>query len=104
MSAYDAVATSFDVHRTLPAGVPEAIRVAILASMAVMLRPRLLDLGAGTGRIGRPFVAAGDDYVGIDLARGMLREFRRAGGAGCTPVLVQGDGRCLPFHDATFMA
>ena len=40
-------------------------------------RPRLLDLGAGTGRIGWPFVAAGDDYVGVDLSLGMLREFVR---------------------------
>jgi predicted RNA methylase len=27
--------------------------------------PRLLDVGAGTGRIGATFVAAGDDYVGV---------------------------------------
>jgi ubiquinone/menaquinone biosynthesis C-methylase UbiE len=104
MSAYDAVATSFDLHRTLPTGVAEAIRVAALASIAAMLRPRLLDLGAGTGRIGHRFVAAGDDYVGVDLSLGMLREFRRAGQAGFTPVLVQGDGGCLPFHDSTFDA
>ena len=44
-------------------------------------RARLLDLGAGTGRIGRPFVAAGDDYVGVDLSLGMLREFARRAGA-----------------------
>ena len=68
--------------------------------------PRLLDLGAGTGRIGRPFVAAGDDYVGVDLSLGMLREFARRADAGNrhAPRLVQADGERLPFRDATFDA
>ena len=70
-------------------------------------RPRLLDVGAGTGRIGWPFVAAGDDYVGVDLSLGMLREFVRRGGAdrmGQIPRLVRADGRQLPFADASFDA
>jgi ubiquinone/menaquinone biosynthesis C-methylase UbiE len=106
MSAYDAAAPSFDRHRALPDGVPEAIRAAILASIGASSRPRLLDLGAGTGRIGLPFVAAGDDYVGADLSLGMLREFARRGAAdkGRTPRLVHADGRRLPFRDATFDA
>jgi ubiquinone/menaquinone biosynthesis C-methylase UbiE len=105
MSDYDLVAPSFDRHRALPDGVPEAIRAAILASIEAPSR-LLLDLGAGTGRIGLPFVAAGDDYVGVDLSLGMLREFARRGGAhnSCTPRLVQADGQRLPFRDATFDA
>ena len=71
---YDAVAPTFDRHRALPEGVADAIRSAILASIG-MARPRVLDLGAGTGRIGWPFVSADDDYVGVDLSFGMLREF-----------------------------
>src|SRR5258705_13776305 len=74
-SPYDAAAPSFDRHRALPDGVPEAIRATTLAAIAASPRPRLLDLGAGTGRIGRSFVAAGDDYVGVDLSVGMLRKF-----------------------------
>jgi ubiquinone/menaquinone biosynthesis C-methylase UbiE len=106
MSDYDPVAPSFDRHRALPDGVPEAIRAAILASIDAPSRPLLLDLGAGTGRIGSPFVAAGDDYVGVDLSLGMLREFARRGGARDShpPRLVQADGRRLPFRDATFDA
>jgi SAM-dependent methyltransferase len=105
MSAYDAAAPSFDRHRALPDAAADAIRTAILAHIDGSLRPRLLDLGAGTGRIGRPFVTAGDDYVGVDLSLGMLREFvRRAGEDGNTPGLVQTDGRRLPFRDATFGA
>ena len=102
-SAYDVVAPNFDSHRALPSGVPEAIRAAVLGCTSA--RPRLLDLGAGSGRIGWPFVAAGDDYVGVDLSAGMLREFaQRAGGQGNAPRLVQADGRQLPFPDAMFDA
>jgi ubiquinone/menaquinone biosynthesis C-methylase UbiE len=103
--AYDALAPSFERHRALPDGVAEAIRAAILAAIDASSRPRLLDLGAGTGRIGRPFVAAGDDYVGLDVSFGMLRAFvRRAAGDGQGPRLVQSDGELLPFRDATFDA
>ena len=69
-------------------------------------RARLLDLGAGTGRIGRPFVTAADDYVGVDLSFGMLREFMRhaRSAGGHAPRLAQADGLRLPFADATFDA
>jgi len=101
---YDNVATSFERHRALPAGVPGAIRSAVLcAANAPSPRPRILDLGAGTGRIGRAFVAAGDDYVAVDLSLGMLREFsRRTAADACPPLLVQADGQCLPFPAASF--
>jgi ubiquinone/menaquinone biosynthesis C-methylase UbiE len=97
MSVYDVVAPNFDSFRVLPTGVPEAIRAAVLRASALP-HPRLLDIGAGSGRIGRLFVAAGDDYVGIDLSIGMLREFARRTAA----RLAQADGQQLPFRDATF--
>lgn len=96
MSSFDAVAPSFDRHRALPAGAAEAVRAAVLSTLAP--RPRLLDVGAGSGRIGWPFVAANDDYVGVDLSFGMLRAFK----ARAEAVLVQADGRALPFREATF--
>ena len=76
MSVYDAAAPTFERHRALPDGVPEAIRAAVLEAVDAS-PPRLLDLGAGTGRIGIPFIAARDDYVGVDLSFGMLSEFKR---------------------------
>jgi len=97
-NAYDVVAPSFDRHRRLPAGVPEAIRAAILKTLSVAA-PRLLDLGAGSGRIGAAFVAAGDDYVGVDLSAGMLREFA---GRESAARLVQANGAQLPFRGAAF--
>ena len=104
MSAYDVVAPNFDSYRALPPGVPEAIRAAVLKSARAA--PRILDLGGGSGRIGGPFVAAGDDYVGVDLSSGMLREFagRAAAHHDVSPRLVQADGRQLPFRDAAFDA
>jgi ubiquinone/menaquinone biosynthesis C-methylase UbiE len=101
--AFDGVAPTFDRHRALPDGVPEAIRAAVLEAVEAA-SPRLLDLGAGTGRIGIPFVAARDDYVGVDLSFGMLGAFAQRGGGGRAPRLVQADGEHLPFRDATFDA
>ena len=83
-----------------------AIRRAIFDSISASSRPRLLDLGAGTGRFGWAFVAAGDYYVAVDLSRGMLHEFARRGGSNYRRMcpLVQADGRLLPFCDAAFDA
>jgi ubiquinone/menaquinone biosynthesis C-methylase UbiE len=99
VSAFDVTASDFDRHRSLPDGVPEAIRSAVLGAVGTP-RPRLLDLGAGTGRIGWPFVAAGDDYVGADLSLAMLRAFRQR----CSARLIQADGERLPFRDGAFDA
>jgi ubiquinone/menaquinone biosynthesis C-methylase UbiE len=99
VSAFDVSAPTFDRLRSLPDGVPGAIREAVLRLIDAP-RPRLLDLGAGTGRIGWPFVAAGDDYVGADLSLAMLQAFRQRSSA----RLIQADGERLPFRDATFDA
>jgi len=104
MPDFDVSAPAFDRYRGLPPGVPESIRSAILTSISAVPRPWVLDLGAGTGRIGKAFVDAGDAYIGVDLSQAMLREFGASTGAtgrriGC---LVQADGTQLPFRDATF--
>jgi SAM-dependent methyltransferase len=59
----------------------------------------VLDIGAGTGRIGKVFIAAGDSYVGVDTSLAMLREFPATAG-NC--MLVQADGKELPFEDSSF--
>jgi len=103
-SEFDAIAPSFDRYRAFPPGVPEAIRSAIRTSMTAPGRPRVLDLGAGTGRIGKAFVAAGDAYVGVDRSLGMLREFAAQTCAinGRASFLAQADGEQLPFRDRAF--
>jgi ubiquinone/menaquinone biosynthesis C-methylase UbiE len=105
MSIYDHVALTYDEFRALSDGAVRRIRTAVLEALAGAPRPRLLDLGAGSGRVGRAFVAAGDDYVGADLSLGMLRQFaRRSDTDGRVPRLVQADGERLPFGDAAFDA
>ena len=76
--------------------MPESIRSEILAWFSPLRLGRVLDLGAGTGRIGRAFVEAGDLYTGIDLSFEMLRKF------GTEAVLLQADGEYLPFPGLVF--
>lgn len=103
-SPYDSTADSFEQHRDLPRGVPEAIRTAIWSEGGGAGEKRVLDLGAGTGRFGLAFVAAGDRYVGVDASIGMLQAFARQEVAAGLPVrgLAQATGEALPFADATF--
>ncbi|MBZ5493964.1 MAG: class I SAM-dependent methyltransferase [Acidobacteriia bacterium] len=98
-SAFDAGASSFERFRALPDGVPEAIRSTIYDTVHVPSPARVLDLGAGTGRIGRIFAQAGDLYCGLDASLGMLQEFRRNAK---NSFLVQANGEQLPFRDHAF--
>jgi hypothetical protein len=77
-SGYDAAANRFDLLRPLPDGATQGIRLAVIRAVGSVTRPHLLDLGAGAGRIGRTFVAAGDDYLGVDLSFSMLGAFLRS--------------------------
>jgi len=76
--------------------VPQSIRSEILEWVSPLRPGRVLDLGAGTGRIGTAFVEAGDLYTGVDLSFEMLRKF------GTAAALVQADGEYLPFPDLVF--
>src|SRR4051794_29187714 len=104
VSAYDAMAAGFERQRPLPGWVAQSVRAAVLQAVADVDRPRILDIGAGTGRFGRPFVMSGDDYVGTDLSGGMLRIFANQPRDGKPASLVQADGRALPFAAASFDA
>lgn len=97
-STFDITASTFDRHRALPAGVAEAIRAAIYRSTGKPETARVLDLGAGTGRIGKAFVEAHDSYIAVDVSSSMLREFLAHGDA----TVAQADGRQLPFRDGAF--
>lgn len=100
ISPFDAAAPTFERYRALPRGVPEAIRSAILQATRKQAPARVLDLGAGTGRIGKAFVAAKDFYVGVDASSGMLQEFLLA--THTPPCLAQADGLRLPFRHGAF--
>ena len=103
-SVYDATASSFERYRSLPSTVVESIRSAIRNTAHLPDEARVLDLGAGTGRIGRAFLAAGDVYVGVDSSLGMLQEFsdKPEFRESRTSLLVQAEGSQLPFDNAAF--
>lgn len=98
-STFDSTASTFERHRSFPKGVPEAIRSAIWSAVGLSAPARVLDIGAGTGRIGRAFVAAGDAYFGVDTSLAMLQEFS-TDSSNCT--VTQADGSHLPFADGSF--
>ena len=98
-SNFDDNAASFERHRAMPGSVLEAIRKTVWECTGLGRSARVLDLGAGSGRIGRAFVEANDAYVGVDFSLAMLREFRARNSAAC---LIQADGGRLPFPDASF--
>jgi ubiquinone/menaquinone biosynthesis C-methylase UbiE len=104
VSLYDTMAADFERQRSLPDRVAQSVRGAVLTAVADVERPRVLDVGAGTGRIGWSFAASGDDYVGVDLSAGMLRVFANRPLDGKRAMLVQSDGRALPFVTANFDA
>lgn len=97
--AFDATAASFERHRSLPSHVPQAIRSAIWTATGLPTPAHVLDIGAGTGRIGRAFLEAGDFYAGVDTSLAMLREFPANSAAS---ILAMADGRQLPFRNGVF--
>jgi len=103
-SAYDTTAFSFERHRALPNYVVEAIRSTIWSAARLPDRAQVLDLGAGTGRIGKAFLAAGDFYVGVDSSLAMLQEFsaKPEFRESKTCLLAQAEGRQLPFQNGFF--
>jgi ubiquinone/menaquinone biosynthesis C-methylase UbiE len=113
--AFDRAACYYDATRALSAGVAEALRDAILAHTGAGPAARILELGAGTGRIALPFIQAGYNFTGVDLARPMLDQMAAklsgavgpthpgaAGRAPSQPLLVQADVTRLPLPSRTY--
>ncbi len=95
--AFSKAAVSYDQH----AGLQYQLGSGLLQQLPKNAPGRVLDLGAGTGRLG---VALAQTYpdaqlVQLDLSASMLDQCRQqaAFGAG-----VQGDFDCLPFADGSF--
>jgi hypothetical protein len=87
-------------------GLPEddcrGIAAAVLSLAGVSKGDRVVEIGAGTGLIGRWFLEHPVRYAGLDLSRGMLEVFRRRAPAA---PLVQADGaRSWPFPDGSVRA
>jgi len=90
---FDGQAPEFDRRVGLPEGDCRAIAAAAIALARAGDGDRVLEIGAGTGMIGRWFLDHPVRYVGLDRSRGMLEVFRRRPGA-ARAGLVQADGAC----------
>jgi SAM-dependent methyltransferase len=90
---FDGQAQQFDRRVGLPESDCRAIAAAVIALAGAGEGDRVLEIGAGTGMIGRWFLDHDVRYVGLDRSRGMLEVFRRRPGAG-RAWLVQADGAC----------
>jgi ubiquinone/menaquinone biosynthesis C-methylase UbiE len=64
---------------------------------------RLLDIGAGTGRVAIPMAELGCDVVALEPASGMVKELRAKSPHSILSVVV-GEGARLPFVTASFGA
>lgn len=64
---------------------------------------RIVDIGAGTGRVAVPFSAAGFDVVAVDASEDMLKQLRSKAGGLQIDALV-GEGAALPLPSGAFDA
>jgi len=77
LKSFDRVAHVYDETRGLPADVERAIGGGIARLLfEAAPRPRLLEVGIGTGRIASPVAAEGVRVAGIDISRKMLARLR----------------------------
>lgn len=80
---FDDYAPRFDRHlvRSLDYRGPELIHAAVRRAATDLVRPqrfpRMLDLGCGTGLVGRAFAKEANWIEGIDLSPGMLAQARK---------------------------
>jgi ubiquinone/menaquinone biosynthesis C-methylase UbiE len=96
------VSERYDAMRGHPPDVAAEIGRAIAGQIAE--RPRVLELGVGTGRIALPVSAAGGEVHGIDLSSDMLTALSRRIEADGSPGihLAQADVRALPYRTGAF--
>lgn len=102
--AFDRAAGYYDESRGFPPGIEEPVADRIEA--AVGPARRLLEVGAGTGRIALPLHRRGRQIVGADLARPMLERYRAKAAAAALPppAVLLADATRLPFRGAGFDA
>jgi SAM-dependent methyltransferase len=101
--SFDQAASEYEAARGFPPGVADAVADGALALLDG--RRRVLEVGAGTGRIARPLLARGLPVTGLDLSPAMLVELLRRLPVGVhRPALVLGDALALPLTAASFDA
>ncbi len=105
---YDLVASRYDaIKQFKPKNESWFVAAPLLAELAGVGHPLVLDVATGTGRL--PVALLQERFrgeiVGLDLSRGMLRQARRKLAAYRDQVsLLWDDASRLPFPDCTFDA
>jgi ubiquinone/menaquinone biosynthesis C-methylase UbiE len=96
---FDRAANYYDQTRLLPEPIAKVGIPAILDLIGP--NARLLEVGAGTGRLSIPLLERGVDLIGCDLSSQMLRRFQEKFSSA---RLVRADASLLPFPTARFDA
>ncbi|MFJ1969257.1 class I SAM-dependent methyltransferase [Streptomyces sp. NPDC087903] len=91
-SSFGAAATAYAEHR------PDYARAAVRWALEPASGPRVLDLGAGTGKLTTTLVALGADVVAVEPDPAMLTELRRT-----LPTVraLPGSAEAIPLPDAS---
>jgi len=76
-AAFDSQAAQYDERTGLPEPQCQAIVQAVLTLTEAQAGDLILELGAGTGQIGTWFMQSSLCYIGIDISRAMLDQFRQ---------------------------
>lgn len=105
MALYDSIAAQYDATRGYPPAVAENIGQQ-LGELARQSHPDplILEIGAGSGRVGLPVAASGVRYVGCDESAAMLGYFAAhlAAQLPTRATLLQADAKLLPFAAGSF--
>ncbi|MEO3773684.1 class I SAM-dependent methyltransferase [Micromonospora sp. B9E7] len=91
-SSFGAAAAAYAEHR------PDYAQAAVRWALEVAPGHRVLDLGAGTGKLSATLIAAGADVVSVEPDPAMLTELRRA-----LPTVraLPGSAEAIPLPDAS---
>jgi demethylmenaquinone methyltransferase/2-methoxy-6-polyprenyl-1,4-benzoquinol methylase len=93
---FDRIAPRYDrMNRLISCGQDVRWRRRVVAALELPPGARVLDVGCGTGDLGRELASAGHRPIGLDRSAGMLAAADR------DHPLVRADGEALPVADAS---
>jgi ubiquinone/menaquinone biosynthesis C-methylase UbiE len=102
---YERATEYYDATHAYAPGVAERMADAVLRLFPAKSEARVLEIGAGTGRLGIALANAASQYVGVDIATSLLSRFAekmRLQGGVSRAALCRADGARLPFRSGAF--